>query len=193
MGYDLHITRRNHWPNNGRDITAEEWLGYVQRDAELRLQPENGPYFAEWRSASGNSWLDWSDGQIYTKNPEPKVIDKMVAIARHFNARVQGDDGEIYEAGGQPPRPPARGPAPSWGKRLAAWFSCLLAPRTARIERRPLPFGVGDRVRDPWGYEHTVIGIDPKAEHGMGVIRTRRSDGTEHKHALTAHGFEPLT
>jgi hypothetical protein len=41
MGYDLHITRRRHWPDEGDDITAQEWLAYVERDSELRLQPEN--------------------------------------------------------------------------------------------------------------------------------------------------------
>jgi hypothetical protein len=49
---------------------------------------------------------------------------------------------------------------------------------------------VGDSVRDPWGKEHTVLAIDAEAEHGMGVIRTRRSDGTEHEHAMIAHGLE---
>jgi hypothetical protein len=49
---------------------------------------------------------------------------------------------------------------------------------------------VGVKVRDPWGNEHTVISIDPKAAHGMGVIRTRRSDGTEHAYAMIAHGLE---
>jgi hypothetical protein len=42
MGYDLHIRRRKRWPDQGHDISAEEWLAYVRRDKELRLQPENG-------------------------------------------------------------------------------------------------------------------------------------------------------
>ena len=50
-----------------------------------------------------------------------------------------------------------------------------------------------NKVRDSFGNEHTVIAIDPKAEHGLGVIRTRRtSDASQHAHAMIAHGLEPL-
>src|SRR6267378_2443183 len=188
MGYDVHITRQKHWPEKGDDITAEEWLAYVQRDSELRLQPENGPHFAEWSGASGDSWLDWSDGQIYTKNPHPALIDKMVTIAREFNAAVEGDDGEIYEGGSEPPRQPTL----SFGQRVSGWFTRLRPQRPLNIEHQPLLFGVGATVRDTWGNEHTVIAIDPNAEHGMGVIRTRRKDGTEHAHAMIAHGLEAV-
>jgi hypothetical protein len=119
MGYDLHITRRKHWPDKGDDITAEEWLAYVQRDPELRLKPENSPHFAVWSRASGESWLEWSDGQIYTTNPDTVLIDKIVSIARQFDAEVQGDDGEIYQSGTEL----ARQPKPSFGMRVTGWFA----------------------------------------------------------------------
>ena len=77
--------------------------------------------------------------------------------------------------------------------RAAGWFARFRPQRRPVIHHQPLPFGVGDRVRDLWGNEHTVISIDPKAKYGTGVIRTRRSDGTEHAHAMIAHGFEPVT
>lgn len=33
MGYDeLHITRRKEWSEAGHDITAEEWLAYIDKD-----------------------------------------------------------------------------------------------------------------------------------------------------------------
>jgi hypothetical protein len=92
MGYDLHITRRKRWTDNGDDITGDEWLAYVKGDSELHLQPESGPYFAVWRGPSelDEPWLDWSDDQIYSKNPDFTLIDKMVAIAQQFDAAVQG-------------------------------------------------------------------------------------------------------
>ena len=190
MGYDLHITRRKHWSDEGNHIAVDEWLAYVRRDAELRLRPENGPYFAGWSGPSelDGPWLDWFDGQIYTKNPDPALVDKMVAIARQLKASVQGDDGEIYEGGSQAPRRPALSP----GERVAGWLARFRAQRPLKIEHEPLPFGVGDRVRDAWGNEHMVIQIDPQAEHGMGVIRTRRDDGTELEHAMMAHGLKPV-
>jgi len=41
-------------------------------------------------------------GNIYTKNPGPETVEKAVVIARHFNAKVRGDDGEVYPGGGEP-------------------------------------------------------------------------------------------
>ncbi len=191
MGYDLHITRRRNWADKGADITADEWLAYVRRDSELLLQPESGPCFAVWSGPSelDGPWLNWADGQIYTKNPDAPLIDKMVAIARQLDAMVQGDDGEIYDGGSRPPRQPKL----SIGERVAEWFARLRHQHRLKIEHERLPFGVGDRVRDTWGNEHTVILIDPEAEHGMGVIRIRRDDGKELAYAMIAHGLKPVT
>src|SRR5260221_14273274 len=48
MGYDLHITRAEfHATNEGHEITAEEWLRYVQSDPELRLFPCRDWYHAK--------------------------------------------------------------------------------------------------------------------------------------------------
>jgi hypothetical protein len=98
MGYDLHITRRKNWSSSGNDIAAE-WLAYVAQDPELSLWPENSPYMARWSGKSKHSdpWLDWFQGNVYTKNPDEALIDKMIHIARALNAKVQGDDGEIYQ------------------------------------------------------------------------------------------------
>ena len=116
MGYDLHITRRRYWPDEGSDITADEWLAYVRRDSELRLQPENGPHYAVWSGPSelSDPWLNWSSGEIYTKHPDPALIDKMVAIARELRATVQGDDGELYQGGDQVPQQPTLSLASVW-------------------------------------------------------------------------------
>ena len=40
-----------------------------------------------------------TQGDIFTKNPDPSTIEKMISIAKKLNARVQGDDGEIYISG----------------------------------------------------------------------------------------------
>jgi hypothetical protein len=187
MGYDLHITRRKQWSSKGKDITSDEWLTYVQRDPELRLQPENGPYFFVWSGGSTLEcpWLDWWEGNIYTKNPDAALVEKMVAIARQLGAKVQGDDGEIYDQGSDAPRQPYL----SLKARVADWFGRLRPERPLPIVHDPLPFGVGDTVRDTWGNAHVVIQIDPKAERGLGVIRTRRQDGEEITHTMIAHGL----
>ncbi len=58
----------------------------------------------------------------------------------------------------------------------------------APIDPATLGFDVGDVVRDAWGNEHVVTEIDPTAEHGLGIIRTRRlSDGVILGTAMMAH------
>ena len=99
MGYDLHITRADDWGDNvGHQITADEWLQLVAEDPELRLADYNGPYFALWsgRSKYPDPWLDWLAGNIYSKNPDKALVQKMLQIAIRLGARVQGDDGEFY-------------------------------------------------------------------------------------------------
>jgi hypothetical protein len=104
MGYNLYITRATfHFENDGKWITADEWLRYIDEDPELTLAGYNGDYFALW---SGNSeypdpWFDWFEGNISTKNPDDAMIDKMVSIAKKLDGKVQGDDGEIYIGGGE--------------------------------------------------------------------------------------------
>jgi hypothetical protein len=98
MGYDLHITRREQWIDQRDDITFEEFVSHVRGDAEFTYPGQLGDDSADWRSpkSGSESWLCWSDGQIYTKNPEPEFIDKMVAVAGALRAQAQGDDGEVY-------------------------------------------------------------------------------------------------
>src|SRR5262245_65787077 len=102
MGYDLHITRAQHWTDDEPVITADEWLACVDEDPELRLAGYNGPYFALWSGQSKypDPWFDWSLGRVHTKNPDPPIIGKAVAIATRLGATVQGDDGEVYLSDG---------------------------------------------------------------------------------------------
>src|SRR5262245_49469907 len=99
MGYDLHITRADNWADNdGAQISAEEWLAIVRNDPELTLLPENGPCFTHWSGPSrlAEPWLDWSEGNVYTKYPDSALLRKMANLATQLGARVQGDDGEFY-------------------------------------------------------------------------------------------------
>lgn len=98
MGYDVHITRRMNWADEGDDITVKEWLDIVVVDPELSLYSQNGPYFAIWKSEQSETeyWMNWSNGNINSKNPDEPLVNKMILIARFLGASVQGDDGEIY-------------------------------------------------------------------------------------------------
>ena len=115
MGYDLHITRAEHWPTTaGAEITLDEWRAYVASDHEFTQADAAGaeaagqqtsssePGIAEWRAPSSGEvvWFCWSDGNIDVKNPDAEVIAKMFAVATSLFARVQGDDGEWYDDNG---------------------------------------------------------------------------------------------
>ena len=186
MGYEFHITRAKSWALNTKNrISAEEWLAYVEKDPELSLWAHGGPYFAKWNREStlDEPWLDWHDGNIETKNPDEALIDKMMAIARELGATVQGDDGEIYQSGHQPPGHSQ----PSVFDRLRFWLRAL-RPRPPLKEIHP-DFGVGDRVSDAFRRIATVMEIDSKAAQGLGKVKVRYDDGREVSFALVASGL----
>lgn len=185
MGYDLHITRKKDWAREGEEITAEAWLAYVGNDEELTLSPQDGPHFVRWKGASKypDAWLDWRDGNIYSKNPGEPLIDKMVRIAEALGAQLQGDDGEIYRSGHEAPE---RAKA-SFVERARNWVQKVRA-RAAVNEIVP-EYQVGDRVRDAYGKEALVVEIDGKANHGLGRVRVKYDDGRELAMALAASGL----
>jgi hypothetical protein len=146
MGYDLHMTRRKDWVDQGDDISFDEFVAYVRSDAEFTYPSQLGDDFAYWHSSQTghDSWLWWNEGRIDTKNPESEFIDKMVAVAKSLGAKVQGDEGEVYLSATEilkdeadenpPPQPRARvawSPAflrwPFWKQLVAAFlFGCIL-------------------------------------------------------------------
>ena len=116
MGYDMHITRNVYWfeaEQSSNDISSDEWLSYIHSDgSELELVNTHGlkvaqeeaklqepPGFCEWTAHPQNErpWFDYSHGDISTKNPDEPTIIKMISMAKELNAKVQGDDGEVYE------------------------------------------------------------------------------------------------
>ena len=76
---------------------------------------------AVWTSYSGNgvdgnmAWFDYRHGCIVVKNPDDEILRKMWFIASKMGAKVQGDDGEIYDEGGHSPQP-VRHTRPCWKK-----------------------------------------------------------------------------
>lgn len=116
MGYDLHITRREDWSEKGNDISFEEWQAYVAGDPEMRIdgfaetQTASGeivrieaPGLTIWTRPSGDGhprWFHHQRGRIDVKNPDAELFPKMWSIAQYFGARVQGDEGECYDADG---------------------------------------------------------------------------------------------
>jgi len=188
MGYDLHITRRRHWADAGRDISSEEWLRLVAQDPELTLAPHQGPCVAVWHGPStlGAPWMDWSGGNISTKNPDGALIAKMVQLAQLLDATVQGDDGETYGSDTEAPRSYCR----SIRERLSGVADLFRRSRPRTMApSRSLPFAPGDRVRDARGREGVVLSIDLSADHGLGTVQVRFDDDRELGFSVIAHGL----
>src|SRR5262249_43432541 len=110
MGYELHITRKENWFDDGPDISDDEWRRYVAQDPEMEIvglaeaSTPNGqtlryesPLLARWRNGSSEAWFDFRHGRVIVKSPDEEMVAKMVRIARTLRARVQGDDGEFYD------------------------------------------------------------------------------------------------
>jgi hypothetical protein len=116
MGYDLHITRAVDWlDSETQPITLEEWLAYVKADPDMRLDGFAEAHFQDgnvlrvespglavwtrWSQAGvdgGQAWFNHDNGTVIVKNPDEEIIEKMIAVARIFHARVVGDEGETY-------------------------------------------------------------------------------------------------
>jgi hypothetical protein len=110
MGYDIHITRKANWFDEGPDIPDSEWQAYVTGDPEMSITgaaeaalPEGrvlryeNTLLAEWRRPTGGVvWFDFRSGRVVVKNPDEATVEKMKQVARALRARVQGDDGESY-------------------------------------------------------------------------------------------------
>lgn len=103
MGYNPYITRRkNHIEEEGPSISEEEWRDIVEADPSLSFKHEDYPLTAFWdgKCEYPDPWFDYSAayGSIDTKNPDDTIINKMLEMASKFDAKVQGDDGEIYRS-----------------------------------------------------------------------------------------------
>jgi hypothetical protein len=118
VGYNLHITRKEDWSDEdeSNEIKLTEWIDYIRSDNEMQLDnqanatTDNGDEvtyhnngLAVWTSYSKNghdenyAWFDLGSGNVTVKNPDNEIINKMIDIAGRLNAKVQGDDGEIYD------------------------------------------------------------------------------------------------
>jgi hypothetical protein len=121
MGYDVHITRADDGVDGGQHpITLEEWLSYVEHSPEFRhdgyaeatttqgetIRTENQG-LSVWMLYSGHgvggnmAWFDYWRGCVVVKNPDEEILIKMYQVAQAFQAKVQGDEGEIYDQYGQ--------------------------------------------------------------------------------------------
>jgi hypothetical protein len=113
MGYDIHITRKANYFDEEPNISLEEWEAYAESDPMLSAEGT-----LTWR-INGNlveakifevrkpgsrghtaAVLFWYRGDVSAKNPSKAGIAHMASIAARLKAKVQGDEGELYDAQG---------------------------------------------------------------------------------------------
>jgi hypothetical protein len=134
MGYNVFITRKTDLTDeDGPIITLNEWKALVLSDTELRLESgaeEQG--VCVWTAYSKNgrrrnfAWLYLDGGgNITAKNPDKEFLRKMCQIAQKLDAKVQGDELELYDAKGNVVRSlrrPLNLEQPSWIL-IGIWFA----------------------------------------------------------------------
>lgn len=107
MGYDVHITRRDEWSDDkGPAITREEWQAVLANDTELeRIDEEDTARMLDPSHHAARFFWYSPHGSIFVKKPNRSVLMKMLEIAEKLEARVIGDDGEVYSHNGVPDKP----------------------------------------------------------------------------------------
>ncbi len=112
------MTRAENWyDSEEHPISLAEWLTYIESDPEMRLDgyaeatPKGSKVafriesegLAVWTAYSGHgkdgnmAWFSYGDGEVYVKNPDDEILGKMRKIARALGAKVQGDEGELFD------------------------------------------------------------------------------------------------
>lgn len=124
MAWQVHVTRCDHWfDSDDNSIPLKEWLAYAASDPELIVSSTDYCLRKLRSSASGETQripavifkprreqeegddeavLWWSGGTIDVNHPDEAVLQKLYQIARCFDGKVQGDDGENYDENGMP-------------------------------------------------------------------------------------------
>lgn len=90
MGYHVTIVR-------ALPITREEVIGIARELGEWNYDPEQDALVSLHDSPEAAA-LWFSDGEIWTKNPNEENITKMISIAEKLKARVRGDEMETYRS-----------------------------------------------------------------------------------------------
>ncbi|MGM0885102.1 MAG: hypothetical protein ACQEXQ_29175 [Bacillota bacterium] len=62
----------------------------------MTIEHENGPLYI-WTVEGEDTAIFWYDkGRLYISRAQDHVIEKMIDLASKLNAKVEGDEGEIY-------------------------------------------------------------------------------------------------
>ncbi|GAA4264304.1 hypothetical protein [Dactylosporangium darangshiense] len=108
MGYNLHITRAEHWLDaDGEPIGRQEWNAYasghpaMQHAGWIEWKDVGREAVYDWPAGyEDRSSLSWRNGEVTVTGVYTDYIPGLVAIAADLEANVVGDDGERYTSDG---------------------------------------------------------------------------------------------
>jgi len=97
-GYNVYITKKEFYLNDGECITKQDWNTYLETDPNIKLDVKNpeDDYLVSLDGEEFSLWYDYNSCDLITKNPTPKTIGKMIDISKKLKATVQGEESEIY-------------------------------------------------------------------------------------------------
>ncbi len=169
---DVYITRAAHHFDGAQVPIAEgDWRAIVENDPDLRAPDEAYPSYAVWSGTApgGSHWIDWANGNLFTRTPNDLVLGKLLELAELLGARVQGYRGESYrldEQGavvvGTPSDPEVVSPGAAASPPLdhGSPPADVAEPAPALLSDRP----PGLRLRDAsQTLEHQPDGLEPHA------------------------------
>jgi hypothetical protein len=108
MSCSVHIIRQLAGGGEA-PITLEEWNAFVEADPDLK-RPEPGHLnYSETLALLPSTsyppddwqWLLWGSGSISSDYPQQPMLKKIGQIARHFDAVVMNDEGEVWSIDGE--------------------------------------------------------------------------------------------
>ncbi|MDX1577151.1 MAG: hypothetical protein R3266_01650 [Gemmatimonadota bacterium] len=99
MSQEVFITRAAR-PSEGSQVPIPEglWRKLIEHDPDLVAPDEAYPSFVRWKAApsAGEPWIDWADGNLFTRNADDALLRKLLELATVLRARVRGEDGDLY-------------------------------------------------------------------------------------------------
>ncbi|WP_324625408.1 hypothetical protein [Acinetobacter sp. MD2(2019)] len=97
-GYNIYITKKEFYLNDGKCITKEEWNTYLKSDPTIKVDIQNSEddFLVSLGGQEFSLWYDYNACDLLTKNPTPEAIKKMIDISKKLKATVQGEESEIY-------------------------------------------------------------------------------------------------
>lgn len=111
MAYNIHITAADGWwESESNPISLHQLKEYVSHAHDLREESSPGAtnpvtgeviripdeYTFTWKSDDNVYWFHFNKGRITFRYTDDIQISKAKEIAKALNAKVQGDEEELY-------------------------------------------------------------------------------------------------